>query len=517
LSTIAKQAPAGAAAQAPSRTAAPWVRFVEGGAERAVAAPVGDPRFGQGPYGVWLRVFQAKLSQSPVPPRTRLDAFDVELVVSQFLTLAGKAGGPLGTGQAQAIVEITGLTRGLTVAYLEEMTEAGRASGSLKDRLQDLAATVGAMEAVGLMREAPPLLSVLEGMGRTVACATQSGQAERLKELRFLLDGVERVMQGAAASLRASLAAKAAEAARPPDPPPPPAMPARPVAPVVPTAPGAASPAGADGILEEIRALVGLQGVKRETASLVNHAKVMASRKALGMPIPVVSRHLVFTGNPGTGKTTVARMVSKVYGQLGLLAKGHLVEVDRSQLVGGFLGQTAIKTREAVESALGGILFVDEAYTLVNGDAQDAFGQEAIDTLMKAMEDHREELIVVVAGYASRMQAFLDSNPGLRSRLPKTIHFGDYDIKDMVAILGGLARASRYQFSQSAREEVNRVMARLCERRGEGFGNGRLARNLFEAIVAHQSDRVVNLPAPTVDDLMSVTNHDVALAARDVA
>ena len=278
----------------------------------------------------------------------------------------------------------------------------------------------------------------------------------------------------------------------------------------------ARAPAGPAGpprpleeLLEDLDALVGLAPVKAEVRLVTNLIQVQNLRKERGLPVAEASRHLIFTGNPGTGKTTVARLLAGIYRTLGVVQKGHLVETDRSQLVAGFVGQTAILVRKVVEGALGGVLLVDEAYALARGDERD-FGQEAIDTLVKLIEDHRDDVVVIAAGYPDEMADFVDSNPGLRSRFPKTIAFPDYSDDELVDIFVSMAARSAYRCTPEAVEAVRGWFG--AQGREKGFGNARLARNLFEATVARQASRVVGIAVPTDDDLMALTPDDIGPA-----
>jgi SpoVK/Ycf46/Vps4 family AAA+-type ATPase len=216
-------------------------------------------------------------------------------------------------------------------------------------------------------------------------------------------------------------------------------------------------------------------------------------REEMHMKPPSVSLHMVFSGNPGTGKTTVARLLSGVYKSLGLLEKGHLVEVDRSGLVSGYIGQTATKVQEVVQKALGGILFIDEAYTLTSGKGEGDFGQEAVDTLLKAMEDHRDELVVIVAGYPELMNGFLDSNPGLRSRFNKFLYFEDYKPEELVEILEDQCKKAEYRMSEEAHDLALAFFEDRVAKHLDNFANGRDARNYFEKAVANQASRIVEL------------------------
>jgi Holliday junction resolvasome RuvABC ATP-dependent DNA helicase subunit len=259
-------------------------------------------------------------------------------------------------------------------------------------------------------------------------------------------------------------------------------------------------------LLAELDDLIGLKGVKEEVRLVTSLLQVQRLRRERGLPVVETSRHLVFTGNPGTGKTTVARLLARIYRVLGVVEKGQLIESDRSQLVAGYVGQTALRVREVVTSALGGVLLIDEAYALARGSESD-FGREAIDTLVKLMEDHRDELVVIAAGYPDEMSTFVESNPGLRSRFQRTIHFEDYGNDELLEIFDSMCDDGGYRLTSGARERVVGVLA--AQERGRGFGNGRMVRNLFEAAVAQQSLRVVRMESPSDRDLATLSARDI--------
>ena len=265
--------------------------------------------------------------------------------------------------------------------------------------------------------------------------------------------------------------------------------------------------------MKELDELVGLENVKTEIRSIVNFARIQAIRKKRGLKVFPISYHLVFIGNPGTGKTTVARIVAKVYKELGLLSKGHLIEVDRSGLVAGYVGQTAIKTRDVINKAMGGILFIDEAYMLSN--ERDHFGQEAIDTLLKAMEDNRNDLIVIVAGYKSLMKTFIESNPGLKSRFNRFIYFEDYTPEELYAIFTSLCDKNQYILSEGAVDLVKEYFRRVYEARTESFGNGRAVRNCFEKMITNQANRMAQYQEASMEEIQTIAKEDLAFLEKD--
>ena len=260
----------------------------------------------------------------------------------------------------------------------------------------------------------------------------------------------------------------------------------------------------------ELEGYIGLASVKKEVKNLINMVTVHKMRKEQNLPAADLSLHMVFSGNPGTGKTTVARIMARIYHSLGILSKGHLVEVDRSGLVAGYVGQTALKAKKVIDSALGGVLFIDEAYAL-NGGAENDFGQEAIDTILKAMEDHRDDLVVIAAGYDDLMDRFIHSNPGLESRFNRFLHFADYTPDEMMKIFEMQCKKGCYTLEAEAAglvrgfiEEENTDPA--------SFGNARGVRNIFEQILVNQANRLAAMEQVTREDLMSITPADVQAA-----
>lgn len=257
----------------------------------------------------------------------------------------------------------------------------------------------------------------------------------------------------------------------------------------------------------ELAGYIGLEQVKKEVETLINLVRVHKMRQEHGLPTAELSLHMVFSGNPGTGKTTIARMMARIYHSLGILSKGQLVEVDRSGLVAGYVGQTAIKTQKVIESALGGVLFIDEAYAL-NGRTDNDFGQEAIDTILKAMEDHRDDLVVIVAGYDGLMEEFIHSNPGLESRFNRFLHFDDYTLDEMMEILWMQCKKGCYTLDDEAAEAV-RNLIREENTDPVSFGNARGVRNIFERILVQQANRLAAQETVTKEDLMRITAADI--------
>ncbi|MDY5730191.1 MAG: AAA family ATPase [Eubacteriales bacterium] len=266
-----------------------------------------------------------------------------------------------------------------------------------------------------------------------------------------------------------------------------------------------------EDLKKELQEYIGLAVVKDEVQDLINLVTVQNMRKEHGLKVSDLSLHMVFSGNPGTGKTMIARLMARIYRSLGILSRGHLVEVDRSGLVAGFVGQTAIKTQDVLQKAMGGVLFIDEAYALSNKQGND-FGQEAIDTILKAMEDHRDNLIVIVAGYTELMQDFIQSNPGLQSRFNRFLEFADYTASELIDIFRMRCEKSAYVLAEDATNLLKEILE-YEQKNNENFGNARGVRNLFEKTVVEQANRLAQSESITKEALMCIQKEDLALAA----
>jgi adenylate kinase family enzyme len=360
-------------------------------------------------------------------------------------------------------------------------------------------------------------LSALVAQGSMRASAYAEALAEVVSAACALGEPTMRVIGNASVAAAAQLRAAGARpptssaVTTPPNPlVPDPAL-IRPAAekPAEPAAPQPVRHRSVEELLAELDALIGLERVKGEVHRQVAILRVERLRADAGMKSPTISRHLVFTGNPGTGKTTVARLVSGIYASLGLLSKGQLVEVDRSELVAGYLGQTAVKTAEVVDKAAGGVLFIDEAYSLTG----DQYGTEAVDTLVKEMEDRRDDLVVIVAGYPAPMQAFVAANPGLASRFRTTIEFDDYTDDELAEILTLLAGDCDYELTAQALAHFRALLATTA--RGSTFGNGRFSRNTLEAAIGAHAWRLRDVQAPTTEQLRQLLGSDLDQDEQD--
>ena len=260
---------------------------------------------------------------------------------------------------------------------------------------------------------------------------------------------------------------------------------------------------------KELDELIGLDAVKDEVKSLANFVKLQQQRQAKGLKTPKMSYHLVFTGSPGTGKTTVARIVARIYKDLGILKKGHTVETDRSGLVAEYVGQTAVKTNQVVDSALNGVLFIDEAYALVPERAGSDYGQEAISTLLKRMEDDRDKLVVIIAGYTNEMKRFIDSNPGLQSRFNRYISFPDYTAEELVRIFKMYAKKNEYTIGADAEGLLREKLEYAVAHKDRNFGNARFVRNIFENSIQKQANRLSGLSSLSEQQLTELTREDL--------
>lgn len=261
---------------------------------------------------------------------------------------------------------------------------------------------------------------------------------------------------------------------------------------------------------EELEALIGLTNVKEEIKTLANFIKIQQKREAKGLKTSQLSYHCVFTGNPGTGKTTVARIIAEIYKELGVLQKGHLVETDRSGLVAEYVGQTAVKTNKIIDSALDGVLFIDEAYSLYSSSDKD-YGKEAIATLLKRMEDDRDQLVVILAGYTNEMKEFIDSNSGLQSRFNRYIEFPDYSAEELYKIFEFKANEFDYTISESAQNKLKDYFNTIVSRNDANFGNARFVRNFFEKTLEQQANRLASQSFLTIQQLTEIKEEDVII------
>ncbi len=267
-------------------------------------------------------------------------------------------------------------------------------------------------------------------------------------------------------------------------------------------------------LLNNLNNLVGMQNVKTDIGTLINFLKIQKMRQEEGLPVISITLHSVFCGPPGTGKTTIARVMGEMYKQLGILSKGHVIEIDRSGLVAGYVGQTAIQVDEVVKSALDGVLFIDEAYTLAPEGGSKDFGQEAIDTLLKRMEDYRDRLVVIVAGYPEEMSRFIDANPGLQSRFNRFFHFEDYKPDELLAIFEIICQQNHFILAEQSKQILLSQLTTLYENRDKKFGNGRLVRNIFDKTVEKQANRLAQMSQPSKEQLMTILPEDIRPPAK---
>lgn len=261
-------------------------------------------------------------------------------------------------------------------------------------------------------------------------------------------------------------------------------------------------------LLDELNNLVGLEKVKAKVNDLIVYQKVQKLRRENDLYSEKSTLHLAFTGNPGTGKTTVARIVGRIYKQIGLLSKGHFIEVSRTDLIAGYQGQTALKVKNVIERAKGGVLFIDEAYSITENDHSDSYGRECLTELTKALEDYRDDLVVIVAGYTDPMNKFFESNPGLKSRFNTFIEFDDYQAEELSEILINMCKKNDYRLNDEAKKRLQIFFENETSKKGENFANGRLARNLYDNLVMNHAKRVINIEDATKDDLSVITVSD---------
>lgn len=263
-----------------------------------------------------------------------------------------------------------------------------------------------------------------------------------------------------------------------------------------------------DELINELNCLVGLKNVKEEVNNLITYQAIQKLRSDRGFHSTKGTLHLAFTGNPGTGKTTVARIVGYMYKQIGLLSKGQFVEVSRTDLIAGYQGQTALKVKKVIEKAKGGVLFIDEAYSITENDRSDSYGRECLTELTKALEDYREDLVVIVAGYTEPMNKFFESNPGLKSRFNTFIEFGDYSADELIQILESICNQNDYKMSDGLKEKLNEYFTSEIQKKDEHFANGRVARNIYDDLVMGHAKRIIDVHNPSDEELVMLLECD---------
>lgn len=266
-----------------------------------------------------------------------------------------------------------------------------------------------------------------------------------------------------------------------------------------------------DELMEQLNQLVGLKEVKAKVNDLIAFQKVQLLRKQNGLHLPKRTMHLAFTGNPGTGKTTVARIVGRIYRKLGLLSKGHFIEVSRTDLIAGYQGQTALKVKKVIEKARGGVLFIDEAYSITENDHSDSYGRECLTELTKALEDYRDDLVVIVAGYTEPMKHFFEANPGLKSRFNTFLEFEDYNATELMDILAYMCKKEDYVLTDGAKEIGIQLFMEATDASGKEFANARFVRNVFDAAIMNQARRITDIKSPTLQDLKEILEEDIHL------
>ena len=266
-----------------------------------------------------------------------------------------------------------------------------------------------------------------------------------------------------------------------------------------------------EDLIQELNQLIGLQKVKEKVTDLIAYKKVQSLRKQHSLKTSSSTLHLAFIGNPGTGKTTVARIIGLIYKKLGILSKGHFTEVSRTDLIAGYQGQTALKVKKVVEQAKGGVLFIDEAYSITENDHSDSYGRECLTELTKALEDYRDDLVVIVAGYTEPMQKFFDSNPGLRSRFNTFIEFDDYNEEELLLIFRQMCDKNDYTLTPEAEQKIKQRIKEEVINKNSNFSNGRFVRNLYDDLVLNQARRVSKIADPTLQDLQEITVEDIIL------